>query len=214
MNRTRLGLTVIAAAAALLPGVAAGQQQERVWIPGQGQGTLTIFQSPNFGGSAMTFRQFEGNVRLPFSVGSVIAEGPWRLCSENDGRGRCIFAEGRYARASNSPGINFTVRSVVPQSGNGGGGGGWNGGGWNGNGWGGQIGGQSLRGIASQYWPAPEIDRRRVDACPGNNNGSQRCAQETAERFCSFAGWRRVQFFQQATVSRRNVLSDVLCTNR
>ena len=94
---------------------------------------------------------------------------------------------------------------MIPQNGGGGGGGG---------GWSGPIGGQSLRGIASQYWPAPEINRRRVEACPGSNNGSARCAQETADRFCSFAGWRRAQFVQQVTVNRRQLLSDVLCTNR
>jgi hypothetical protein len=210
MSKTRLSLTVIAAVAALLPAVAAGQQQERVWIPGQGQGTLTLFERNNFGGQAVTFRQAEGSVRVPFQVRSIIAEGGWRVCSDTNGRGSCVWADQRYPQADRFPGVNFTVRSVVPQSGSGGGGGG----GWGGGGWNGQVGGQTLRGIASQYWPAPEINRQRVDACPGTNNGSPRCAQETAERFCSFAGWRRLQFFQQATVSRRNVLADVLCTNR
>ena len=209
MSKTRLSLTVIAAVAALLPAVAAGQQQERVWIPGQGQGTLTLFERPNFGGAAITFRQSEGQARVPFTVRSIIAEGGWRVCSDTNGRGSCVWADRRYPDAFRDPGLNFSVRSVVPQNAGGGSGGGWGGGGWNG-----QVGGQTLRGIASQYWPAPEIDRRRVDACPGNNNGSPRCAEDTAERFCNFAGWRRVQFFQQVTVSRRNVLADVFCTNR
>lgn len=207
MLQIRHGLTVIAAVVTLLPAAALGQAQERVWIPGQGQGTVTLFQNQNFGGAAFTLRQAESNLRSSMMPRSIIAEGNWRLCSDSNGRGRCISVNGRYPQSDRNSGVNFVVRSVFPQSGGGGGG-------WNGGGWGGQIGGQSLRGIASQYWPAPEIDRRRVDACPGSNNGSSRCAQETAERFCNFAGWRRVQFFQQATVSRRNVLSDVLCTNR
>lgn len=206
MTKTRLSLTVIAAVATLLPAAAAGQAEQRVWIPGEGQGTLTLFQNPNFGGAAFTLRQADSNLRSSFMPRSIIAEGNWRVCSDSNGRGRCVSVNGRFPQSDRSPGVNFVVRSAMPQSGGGGG--------WNGGGWGGQVGGQNLRGIASQYWPAPEIDRRRVDSCPGSNNGSSRCAQDTAERFCSLAGWRRVQFFQQATVNRRNVLSDVLCTNR
>lgn len=205
MSKTRLGLTVIAAVAALLPAAATGQQEQRVVIPGQGQGTLTLFERQNFGGQAITFRQGEGSVRVPFQVRSIIAEGGWRVCSDTNGRGSCIWADQRYPQADRFPGVNFTVRSVIPQNGGGSGGSG---------GWSGPVGGQSLRGIASQYWPAPEINRRRVEACPGSNNGSARCAQETADRFCSFAGWRRAQFVQQVTVNRRQMLSDVLCTNR
>ncbi len=206
MPKYRLITAVVAAVAALLPSVVAGQAQERVWIPGEGQGTVTLFERPNFGGAAMTLRGAENNVRIPFMPRSIIAEGAWRLCSDTGGRGRCLWVNSRHPQSDRSPGINFQVRSAFPQ--NGGGGGGNNGG------WFGPVGGQTLRGTQSQYWPAPEINRRRVDACPNGQNGNSRCAAETADRFCRFAGWRSAQFHQQARISNRWFLSDVLCTNR
>lgn len=204
MTMRRFTLIVMAAVAALLPAAATGQMQERVFIPGQGQGTLTLFERTNFGGAAITFRQTENRVRVPFNVRSIIAEGSWRICPDDNGRGRCVLANRRYADSLRDPGLNFVVRSAVPQSGGGG----------NNGGWFGPVGGQTLRGTQSQYWPAPEINRRRVDACPNGNNGNSRCAAETADRFCRFAGWRSAQFHHQARINNRWFLADTLCTNR
>jgi hypothetical protein len=214
MKTRHLLVATIAAGALLVPALVQAQQQAegRVFIPGQGQGTLTLFERQNFGGQAITFRQGEGSVRIPFQVRSIIAEGGWRVCSDTNGRGSCIWADQRYPQADRFPGVNFTVRSVIPQSGNNGGN--WGGGGGNNDGWFGPVGGQTLRGSVSQFWPAPEINRRRVDACPNGNNGNTRCAAETADRFCRFAGWRSATFHNQVSINRRWFLSDVLCTNR
>lgn len=207
MELRRLLATLATATAVLVPAMALAQQgvDSRVFIPGQGQGTVTLFERPNFGGAAITFRQTEGQARVPFTVRSIIAEGGWRICSDNNGRGSCVWADRRYPDAFRDPGLNFSVRSVVPQNGGGGG---------NNDGWFGPVGGQTLRGSASQFWPAPEINRRRVDACPNGQNGNTRCAAETADRFCRFAGWRSASFWHQVSVNRRWFLSDVLCTNR
>jgi hypothetical protein len=195
------------AALALVPAVALAQQgvDSRVFIPGQGQGSLTLFQNPNFGGAAFTLRQEESNLRSSMMPRSIIAEGNWRVCSDSNGRGRCVNVSGRDPQSDRNSGVNFVVRSAFPQSG---------GGGNNNNGWFGPVGGQTLRGSASQFWPAPEINRRRVDACPNGQNGNTRCAAETADRFCRFAGWRSATFHQQVSINRRWFLSDVLCTNR
>lgn len=198
MKFARLGLIMCMAAS--VPAVA--QQQARVTIPGQGQGTLTFFERPNFGGAAVTYRNSENSVRVPFNARSVKAEGVWRICSDTNLRGNCIFANSSYPDSQRDLGLRMNVRSVEARS-NGGGGSNWSG----------PVGGQTLRGTASQYWPAPEISRRRVESCP-NGNGSANCAAATAERFCAYAGWRTARNHTQLTVNGRIMLADVLCSNR
>jgi hypothetical protein len=181
---------------------AAAQQSARVTIPGQGQGTVTFFERPNFGGAAITFRNTENNIRIPFNVRSVKAEGVWRLCSDTNLRGACLFANSSYPDSQRDLGLRGNIRSVEARSND------------NGNaGWSGPVGGATLRGTSSQYWSNPEINRRRIESCP-NGNGSANCAAATADRFCAYAGWRRAAYHMQLTVNRQNVLADVLCTNR
>ena len=197
---TRIGIGAVLLAALSASAIAQVPEQ-RVTIPGQGQGTLTFFERQGFGGAAMTFRTTENNVRIPFQVRSVKAEGVWRICSDTNLRGRCVYANSNYANSERDLGLRNTVRSVAPQSGGGGGS------------WTGPVGGQTLRGTAAQFWAAPEIGRRRVESC-ANGSGGANCAAATAERFCAYAGWRAMKHHMQLTVSGRIVLADVLCTNR
>nr|WP_310522739.1 hypothetical protein [Polymorphobacter sp.] len=198
------GLRMTIAALAVLAGPVAAQAPEaRVVIPGQGQGTVTFFERQGFGGAAITFRTTENNVRIPFQVRSVKAEGVWRICPDTNLRGRCLYANSSYPDSQRDLGLRNAVRSVAPQSAGGGSGGSWIG----------PVGGQTLRGTAAQFWPAPEIGRQRVEACP-NGNGSANCATATAERFCAYAGWRVMKNYMQLTINGRNVLADVLCANR
>jgi hypothetical protein len=194
-------MKILVMAAVLIAAPVAAQQQARVTIPGQGQGTLTFFERPNFGGAAVTYRNSENNIRVPFSVRSVKAEGVWRICSDTNLRGNCVFANSNYADSQRDLGLRSNVRSVEARS---------QGGGGN---WSGPVGGQTLRGTAAQFWAAPEIGRRRVESC-ATGNGSANCAAATADRFCAYAGWRKAQHHMQLTVSGRIVLADVLCTNR
>lgn len=197
-----MAMVLTAAPMVLVAAPVMAQQEARVTIPGQGQGTLTFFERQNFGGAAVTYRSSENNIRVPFNVRSVKAEGVWRICSDTNFRGNCIFANSNYADSQRDLGLRTNVRSVEARS-QGGGGGNWNG----------PVGGQTLRGTAAQFWAAPEIGRRRVEAC-AYGNGSANCAAATAARFCSYAGWRVAKNHLMLTVGGRVVLADVLCTNR
>jgi hypothetical protein len=194
--------TTILALACAIAAPALAQDNARVNIPGQGQGTVTFFERTNFGGAAITFRNTENSVRIPFTIRSVKAEGVWRLCSDTNLRGSCVFANSSYRDSQRDLGLRGNIRSVEARSND------------NGNaGWSGPVGGANLRGTSSQYWASPEIGRRRVESCP-NGNGSASCAATTADRFCAYAGWRRAVYHMQLTVNRQNVLADVLCSNR
>lgn len=67
----------------------------------------------------------------------------------------------------------------------------------------------SLRGMASEFFPQPSDRNGRVESCA---QGTARCAQQSADRFCQSRGWVASQFELQETVNRRNFLADVLCT--
>lgn len=199
-------------AAALLLGAAAPaaaqQADSRVLIPGEGQGTLTFYQRPNFRGQATTFRSGDPDVNLPFYPGSIRAEGSWQLCPETRFRGRCVYANSSY-RTAEDLGLRFNVRSLVPERPGGPGGGpvpplpGP----------GGNAGGPTLRGMASQFYSEPMYGRQRVVAC-ASGAGSALCAKQTADRFCRDANWRTARSFEQQTLGRRAYLADVLCSNR
>jgi len=184
------------------PGLA--QPQPRVVIPGEGQGTLTLFERPNFGGAAVTFRSAEDNVRVPFVVRSIRSEGDWRLCPEVNLRGNCVLVRASYPDTVRELDLRAPVRSVAPRQGGGGG--------RPGN-WSGPVTGATLRGTTAQFWAIAEIARRPINACP-DRSGSADCVARQADRFCDYAGWRRAANHAQVTIGGRNVLADVLCTNR
>lgn len=208
MKTIWMALAALGALAASGPATAQ-RPNERVFIPGEGQGTLTFYARPNYRGQATTFRAGEANINPPLYPGSVRAEGPWRLCPEVRLRGRCVYANSSYPTAE-ALGLRFNVRSIGP-------------GGPNdptdpgpllGPGQGGAAGGESLRGTASQYFPQPRYGNQRVQACQNSSN-SLVCARQSADRFCQQASpFRRAYFFDRETRPRGTFLVDVLCSNR
>ena len=176
-------------------------------------GPATIYRDRNFAGPAVSISRDNPNLRLNFQVNSIrLQGGAWELCPQASYRGRCITVRQTTAdlgRALNWGGALQSMRRA--DNGWGGGNGGGNGGG-SGGGSGQQ---QSLRGMASEFFPAPRASRNpgaaRVLACQTGNNGNTACAAQTADRFCRSMGWAGSARELMETQNRRIYLADVLC---
>lgn len=69
--------------------------------------------------------------------------------------------------------------------------------------------GQSVRGLASEYFVAPGAGGNRVEVTPGTAEAMTRQAGE----FCRTRGWRTSAYERLQTVDGRFYLADVLCVN-
>jgi hypothetical protein len=157
----------------------------------QRHGEVTFYSEIAFRGQSFTVTGPRENVRVPFTVRSAqIASGDsWEICTETRYRGRCN-------EVSDTQGnVAWTVRSARPAQG------------------GGLVPGnqQSLRGMASEYFPQPSDWRGRVLSCP-EGNATASCAARNADRFCVSKNWTASSFERQETVRGRVYLADVLCT--
>jgi hypothetical protein len=176
---------------ALLPAPASGQQTDA--------NTVTLYDRGNFKGRSITL---EGPTRLssPFNANSIrLAEGKtWELCSGNTFTGCKEFT-------ASDRGIVFNVRSARPVASiitsipSGGpvasvgtvGGGPW----------------PSLRGLASEYFIAPDAGGNRILVATGKSEEASRLAQD----FCRARGWRTSAHQRMQSIGGRAYLADVLC---
>lgn len=168
-------------------------------------GTATIYRDRNFSGPAVAVSQAEPNMRLNFAVQSIrVSGGPWELCPQPNFRGNCLIVGQSTQDLRRTYNWAGPLQSMRRSNGGGGGGGG-----------GGNAPQQSLRGMASEFFPAPREGRgnnsSRVMACPGSNNASPICASQSADRFCRSVGWNGSARELMETVNRRAYLADVLC---
>ena len=170
-------------------------------------GAATIYRDRNFSGPAVSVGQDNPNLRLNFRVNSIrLQGGAWELCSQANYRGNCITVRQTTSDLGRALNWGGTLQSMR-RSGNG-----WGGGGGTGGGSGQQ---QSLRGMASEFFPAPRTNRNpgaaRVPACQTGNAGNAACAAQTADRFCRSMGWAGSARELMETENRRVYLADVLC---
>lgn len=169
--------------------------------PGARPGELAIFSAANFNGRSHYVTGERANIVLPFIPRSVMtAPGErWRVCSQINFRGPCVTASGEYGTMARL-GV-WSLRSAQPAGASGGGGVG--------------LGdpGPSLRGMASEFFPAPRDRGRRALACPGGV-ASANCAAESADRWCRARGYTGSGHELLETVGRDVVLADVLCQRR
>lgn len=160
-----------------------------------GTNELTLFSRGRFTGSRLTFSGPMRSMEI-FSVRSVmVPEGTaWDLCTGNNFTGCRRIEKSR-------PATIMSVRSVRPAavaareaavaaaaS---------------------SIGtsaGLSMRGIASEFFIAPEEGGRRVEI------GSGASAAERASAFCRARGWGTAAHQAVQAAGGRNYLADVLCT--
>ena len=72
-------------------------------------------------------------------------------------------------------------------------------------------GGQSLRGMAAEFFPQPTgRNGQRVLACR-TGSATMNCATQTAQQFCRGQGYQNVGNVALQTVRGQHYLADVLC---
>ncbi|HZU51937.1 MAG TPA: hypothetical protein VE968_08710 [Sphingomicrobium sp.] len=150
-----------------------------------------IYTRGAFKGPSMTFTGPTQHIDPAFTARSIRISGSaaWELCSGNTYTG-CRRVD------KSLPGAVFIVRSarpvapvmvshVSPPN-------------------------QALRGVASEFFVAPNRGGRRVAVESGNPEQMRRAADE----FCRSVGWQMSAHAQVQQDSDRFELIDVLCTNR
>lgn len=201
MDILKIVMVAIGAAVSLGGGPAAAQ-----W-PGASQGgAATIYRDPNFRGPAVAVDRANSNMQLNYQVFSIRARGSWELCPEPNFRGQCLIVAQDTAdlrRTYNWPGRLQSMRPISggpppfqPPAGGGGN----------------QQWGQSLRGMSSEFFPAPRQGNSRVLACT-RGTATPSCASASADQFCRSRGWRHSAREMMETENRRAYLADVLCAN-
>lgn len=145
----------------------------------------------------MAIQAEERDLGLAWRVKSIrVGNGSWLLCSRPDNRGDCITVErdrsglGLFGRGLEVQSARYVGYGQRPQPGD---------------------GGQSLRGMSSQYYPLPMRYGQTVEACRGSATAA--CASQSADSFCRDMGWRISVHERMETRSGRVVLRDVLCAN-
>lgn len=193
---------VAAGSVALAAGAAVAQDQdERRWPPGGTRAEATIYRDSNYRGPAVAVEREQPDLRLSWGVRSIrVRGGTWQLCPETNYRGNCITVDRDTPDLGLRLGLLRRLQSMRPLGGSGGGGGGEAPGDF-----------RSLRGMASEFYPAPSI--RGEGRVPGCRRGSATaaCAKQSADQFCRQAGWNGSARQALETVERRVYLADTLC---
>lgn len=186
--------SVTFAAGATFATVASAQPQTKPW-PGNAE--ATIYRDTNFSGPAVAIQTEERNLRLNWRVASIrVPSGEWQLCSRPDFRGDCVTIDrdrprlGVFGQGIAVQSARYLGGGQRPQPGD---------------------GGQSMKGMSSQYYPLPMLYGQPVMACRGSATSA--CAAQTADSFCRDMGWRLSVHERMETRSGRVVLRDVLCSN-
>ena len=178
-----------AAIAVLLPGQAQAQEQ----APAE----LTMFAKGRYKGATYSVSGASQSMRIPFTVNSVqIPEGQaWELCSGNTISGCKEFTQ-------SDPSMVMNVRSVRPVAA--------------------RITtvdkaagavvtgpNPSLRGMASEFFVAPDTNGARIEVPAGTGEAMSVAARE----FCRVRGWRYSVHARLQTLDGRTFLADVLCSD-
>ena len=159
---------------------------------------LILYSDIGFRGRSVTVSGTQTLVNVPFTVRSarIAAREAWQVCPLPAFQGSCnTFQENQgniLWRVSSARPRPFAqtptpLPSPVPPTGT----------------------APSLRGMSSEFFPQPSDRNGRVESCA---QATARCAQQSADRFCQSRGWTASAHELQETVSRRNFLADVLCT--
>ena len=162
-----------------------------------------LFSATNFMGRSLTITRATPVVQATWQPRSIRMGGgsSWEVCELPNFRGRCTVLSGSSVNLQAQIGVSG-VRSIraasggptpLPQPVPGGG------------------GGRSLKGMAAEFFPAPEYRGRRVDACD-REGGSAACIARESDNFCKSIGYVRSKNGAAQTVGGRIYLADVLCT--
>lgn len=186
------------AVALTVSGIAFGQENpapmsqadERFRPPAQGAGGLEaiIHRDTFFNGPFQSVTTSRPDLNLGWEVRSIrVRSGEWQICTGRNFMGRCTTID------RDTPTLNPQFRSVQSMRPTGG--------------WGTGVG-QSLRGVASEFFPAPRRNGQRIE-CQGRSNSS--CARQAANQFCRSVGWLVARTQGIETEGGRSYVADVLC---
>lgn len=188
--------TALAAAALMASGLAVGQeepapmstQDERARPPGQGGLEAIVHRDTFFNGPFQSVTASRTDLNLGWEARSIrVRSGEWQICTGRNFTGRCTTID------RDQPTLTPQFRSIQSMRPTGG--------------WGTGVG-QSLRGAASEFFPAPLRDGQRIE-CQGGGNSS--CARQAANQFCRSVGWVVARTQGVETLRGKGVVADVLC---
>lgn len=189
------------AVALTMSGLAFGQEEpapmsqqadERFRPPTQQQNTggleAILHRDTFFNGPFQSVTASRTDLSLGWDVRSIrVRSGEWQICTGRNFTGRCTTID------RDQPTLNSQFRSIQSMRPTGG--------------WGTGVG-QSLRGAASEFFPAPRRNGQRIE-CQGGGNSS--CARQAANQFCRSVGWLVARTQAIETVGNRSYVADVLC---
>lgn len=187
---------IILASAALLALSSPAMAQDRMAPNAQ------LFSGTDYQGRSLTITRETAVIPATWSPRSIRMGGgsSWEVCELPNFRGRCTVLTGSSTNLQAQLGVSG-VRSIraaasvptpLPQPVPGG-------------------GGRSLKGMAAEFFPAPESRGRRIEAC-NREGGSVACITRESDNFCKSIGYARSRNGAAQTVSGRTFLADVLCT--
>lgn len=161
-----------------------------------------FFSGLNFTGRSLTVTQQMPIFMATWQPRSVRMGGgsSWEVCDQRNFRGRCTVITGSSSNLMAQVGVGGvgSVRPAdnrptpLPQPVPGG-------------------HGPSLKGMAAEFFPAPENRGRRIEAC-NREGGSAACITREADSFCRSIGYVRSRNSTAQTVGGRIFLADVLCS--
>lgn len=164
-----------------------------------------LFSATDFMGRSLTVTRETPILQTSWRPRSIRMGGgsSWEVCEQRHFMGRCAILTGSSTNLASQLGITRIgsirpARSIPPNPGPGplpGPG----------------DGGQSLRGMAAEFFPAPESRGRRIDACD-TQGGSAACITREAENFCRSMGYVSARNRAAQTIRGRIYLADVLCS--
>jgi hypothetical protein len=165
-------------------------QNERFLPPPAGQGGLEaiVHRDTFFAGPFVSVTASRSDMNLGWDARSIrVRSGEWQICTGRNFTGRCNTIDRDQPTLSSQ---FRTIQSMRPTGG-----------------WGTGVG-QSLRGAASEFFPAPRRNGQRIE-CQGGSNSS--CARQAANQFCRSVGWLVARTQGIETEGRWSYVADVLC---
>lgn len=188
----------LVATAALAVTAAAWAQTDK--MAPMGRGEATIYRDQNFQGPAVFVGEAKSNLGLAWSVRSIrVRSGTWELCARTRYRSPCFRVSADENDLRRIYPLLYAVQSMRP------------------------VGyappvqpeppaGASLRGMSSEFFPAPgDRNGRRILSCT-TGGATANCASRTADNYCKGLGYGGSASQTQETVYGRVYLADVLCT--
>lgn len=159
-----------------------------------------FFSGPNFTGRSLSVTRDMPIFQATWQPRSVRIGGgsSWEVCDQRHFRGRCRVISGSSANLMSQMGLGGVAsvrRAAIGTQPPGPGGG----------------SGQSLKGMAAEFFPAPQAHGRRIEAC-NNEGGSAACITRESDNFCRSMGYVRSRNGAAETVGGRIFLADVLCS--